>query len=67
MSEPIDLRIGEDVLRAVARTLNVLPTEYMREIVIEAFAELARLGVASEDVERIAAALRWDRAGRPGV
>jgi hypothetical protein len=45
--------------------LGVLPTDYVREIVIETLAAAASFAEADERLDDVAAALRWDRDGRP--
>lgn len=56
---------GEHVLQTVVHRLGVLPTDYVREIVIETLAAAASFAEADERLDDVAAALRWDRDGRP--
>lgn len=56
---------GEHVLQTVVHELGVLPTEYIREIVTETLAAAAGLTETGTDLNDVAAALRWDRDGRP--
>jgi hypothetical protein len=56
---------GEDIIRTVVHQLGVLPTEYIRQIVTETLDACGGYAEAGYDPRDVAAALRWDRDGRP--
>jgi hypothetical protein len=56
---------GEEILKTVVRELGVLPTEYIRLIVTETLRAADGLAESGTSPGAVAAALRWDRDGRP--
>lgn len=56
---------GEEIVKTVTRELGVLPTEYILQIVTETLRAADGLAEAGTSPGNVAAALRWDRDGRP--
>jgi hypothetical protein len=52
-------------MKTVAHQLGVLPTEYLRQIVTETLDAIGGYDETGADPRDVAAALRWDRDGRP--
>ena len=58
--------IGEYVIQTVVSQLGVLPTEYIRQIVTETLEAVGDYSLSGDsELRDVAAALRWDRDGRP--